>query len=88
MQNLGLYTNFHPLRIFDTFAIPCGSVKWVVSTVIGEEWIMAHLVATLSMVASRLALVVMDLTNSKDCTRMIIGAFVHSFIFTWEGINL
>ncbi|GLJ35006.1 hypothetical protein SUGI_0704370 [Cryptomeria japonica] len=78
----------HPLRLADSLAIPCEISEWAVRTILGEEWIVANPMASPNLVASRLASMVMDLTQSQDYTKMVVGAFVHPTLVTWEELNL
>lgn len=77
----------HPIIMTDTFTISNDSIEWAVRTVIGEEWIVANLVASPNIVTSRFASNFMDLSQSRDLTKLVIGAYVHSFTFTLEEVN-
>ncbi|GLJ37121.1 hypothetical protein SUGI_0752730 [Cryptomeria japonica] len=72
----------------DSLAIPCEICEWTVRTILGEEWIAANPMASPNPMASRLASMVMDLTQSQDYTKMVVGAFVHPTLFSWEELNL
>ncbi|GLJ15397.1 hypothetical protein SUGI_0252750 [Cryptomeria japonica] len=73
----------HPLRLADSFAIPCEICEWAVRTILGEEWIAAN-----PMASPGLASMVIDLTQSQDYTKMVVAAFVHLALFSWEELNL
>lgn len=78
----------NPINMSDAFTIPNDFLEWAVRTIIGDHWIAANPVAPPSFVVSRFASNFMDLCHSRDLTKLVIGAFIHSFAFTWEEVNL
>lgn len=78
----------HSIIMSNTFAISSSTIEWAVRTIIGEEGITSNPLDSPNIVASRFSTNIMDLSQSWELTKLVMGAFAHSFAYTWDELNV
>lgn len=62
-------------------------MEWALWLLLGDHWLGINQFYFPSIVVSRLTTVLMDLTLSADFTKLIIGSFFHSYLYSWDNLN-